>query len=47
LSQDPDPTTEGADDRDEESEEDTDLDGDESFPASDPPAHWMGEDRAD
>jgi hypothetical protein len=28
-----------------DSEEDPDLDGEESFPASDPPAHWMGEDK--
>ena len=27
--------------------DDLDLDGEESFPASDPPAHWMGEDKED
>lgn len=41
MSQDPDPTV----DTDDDSEEDPDLDGEESFPASDPPAHWMGEDK--
>jgi hypothetical protein len=32
-------------DTDDDREEDPDLDGEESFPASDPPAHWMGEDK--
>jgi hypothetical protein len=32
-------------DTDDDSEEEPDLDGEESFPASDPPAHWMGEDK--
>jgi hypothetical protein len=42
LSREPDPTVED----EEDNEKDTDIDGEESFPASDPPAHWMGEDKA-
>ena len=50
MSQDPDPTVDGPPDTDgdndgEDGEEEPDLDGEESFPASDPPAHWMGEDK--
>lgn len=41
LSKEPDPTT----DSDADTEEDPDLDGEESFPASDPPSHWGGEDK--
>lgn len=45
MSQDPDPTVERRDDREEDIEDDPEIEGEESFPASDPPAHWMGEDR--
>jgi hypothetical protein len=45
MSQDPDPTVDGPNGpTDEEPAEEPDLEGEESFPASDPPAHWMGED---
>ena len=43
MSTEPDPTTE----TDADTEEDPDLDGEESFPASDPPSHWSGEDKED
>lgn len=49
MSQDPDPTVQRdnshEDDDGEDEDEESDLDGEESFPASDPPAHWMGEDK--
>ena len=59
MSRQPDPTSENPDTDppdtdashtdapDTDNGEDGDLDGEESFPASDPPAHWMGEDTED
>jgi hypothetical protein len=44
MSRDPDPDVEESDG---ETEDDPDLDGEESFPASDPPAHWSGPDKDD
>ena len=42
MSRQPDPKSENPDEDapDTDDGEDPDLDGDESFPASDPPAHW-------
>jgi len=47
MSRQPDATPENPDEDGPETDdgEEPDLDGEESFPASDPPAHWMGEDK--
>ena len=47
MSRQPDPTPENpeTDGPQTDDEDDPDVDGEESFPASDPPAHWMGEDK--